>query len=83
MTNFKSLLLGAVAALSLGVGFAMAQESAGGVNAAPYETLQLQRALGGGHQVAPLTGQPQAGSADVDQIKVPLYPTLIGADGNG
>ena len=45
MTNFKSLMLAAVAALSLGVGSAMAQESAGGVNAGPWETMELNNAL--------------------------------------
>ena len=50
MTNFKSFMLAAVAALSLGVGSAMAQESAGGVNAGSFETRQLERALGAGRR---------------------------------
>ncbi len=85
MTNFKSLMLAAAAALSLGVGSAMAQESAGGVNAGPFETRQLERALGAGQQVVPMTAQPQAGSSDVEQYRAPVFPqqTLIGADGNG
>ena len=85
MTNLKSLMLATVAALSVGVGSAMAQESAGGVNAGPFETLQLERALGAGSHLAPLMAQPQAGSSDVEQYRTPVYPqqTLIGADGNG
>jgi hypothetical protein len=85
MTNFKSLMLAAVAALSLGVGSAMAQESAGGVNAGPFETLELHNALGANRYASPLTAQPQAGSSDVDQYRTPVLPqqSLIGADGNG
>jgi hypothetical protein len=85
MTNFKSLMLAAAAVLSLGVGSAMAQESAGGVNAGPWETLQLQRELNGTHQFTPLSAQPQAGSSDVEQYRAPvrLQQNLIGADGNG
>jgi hypothetical protein len=85
MTNFKTLTLAAVTALSLGLGTAMAQESAGGVGFGPYETLQLQKALSGMHQAAPLTSQPQAGSSDADQIRTPVSPqqTLFGQDGNG
>jgi hypothetical protein len=85
MTNFKTLTLAAVAALSLGVGTAMAQESAGGVGFGPWETQQLRKALSGMHHAAPLMSQPQAGSSDVDQMRAPIYPqqTLFGQDGNG
>jgi hypothetical protein len=85
MTNFKSLMLAAAAALSLGVGNAMAQESAGGVNAGPWETMELNNALRAHQYAAPLSAQPQAGSSDVDQYRapVPLQQNLIGADGNG
>ena len=80
MTNFKTLTLAAVTALSLGLGTAMAQESAGGVGFGPYETQQLERALSGMHHAA-----PQAGSSDADQIRTPVSPqqTLFGQDGNG
>ena len=43
MTTTKSLMLAALAALSLGVGIAMAEESAGG--AVPYETMQLSEIM--------------------------------------
>ena len=85
MTNLKTLTLAAVTALSLGLGTAMAQESAGGVGFGPWETQQLQKTLSGMHQAAPLTSQPQAGSSDVGQFRTPVYPqqTLVGQDGNG
>ena len=79
MSNTKTLMLAAVAALSLGVGSAMAQESADGaffLNQSPAPA-----------QAAPARHQamPQAGSSDVDQSRAPLYlqQTLIGQDGNG
>jgi hypothetical protein len=83
MTNIKTLTLAAVAALSLGIGTAMAQESSGAVG--PYERLQLERALSGIHHASPVTSLPQAGSSDFDQIRAPVYPqqTLFGQDGNG
>ena len=83
MTNFKTLTLAAMTALSLGLGTAMAQESAGGVGFGPWETQQLEKALSGTHRAAPY--QPQAGSSDVDQIRTPVSPqqTLFGQDGNG
>ena len=80
MTNMKTLMLAAVAALSLGVGTAMAQESADGA-------FLLQQPWAGSaaakHQA--VQAQPQAGSSDVDQTRAPAYPqqTLIGGDGNG
>jgi hypothetical protein len=83
MTNIKVLTLAAVAALSLGIGTAMAQESSGAVG--PYETLQLERALSGMRHAAPVMADPEAGSSDFDQIRAPVYPqqTLFGQDGNG
>ena len=80
MTNTKTLMLAAVAALSLGIGSAMAQESPGGSDANNQPTFAPL-----GH-AAPLSSHPQAGSSDVDQARAPLYPqqqTLIGGDGNG
>ena len=86
MTNFKTLTLAAAAALSLGFGTAMAQESAGGVGFGPWETLQLERALSGIGHAAPVMADPQGGSSDFDQIRAPVYPQqqpLFGQDGNG
>jgi hypothetical protein len=75
-------MLAALAALSLGVGTAMAQESAGGVNAGPYETAQLTKMLAAQHAAALAASNhtPQYGSADR-----PVYPvpTLQGGDGSG
>jgi hypothetical protein len=83
MTNTKTFVLAAVAALSLGIGTAMAQDSA-------FFTEQGQQMLG--TTVAPayshgraVIGEPQSGSADVDQSRsqpveqAPLY----GAAGTG
>jgi hypothetical protein len=83
MTNIKTLTLAAVAALALGFGSSMAQESSGAVG--PYETLQFERAFSGMRHASPVTSQPQAGSSDFDQIRAPVYPqqTLFGQDGNG
>jgi hypothetical protein len=85
MTNLKTLSLAAVTALSLGVGTAMAQESAGGVGFGPYETQQLEKALSGARHAAPVTAQPQAGSSDIEQMRAPVYPqvTLFGQASNG
>ena len=85
MTNIRILAAAAVTALSLGFGSAMAQESAGGVGFGPWETLQLEKALSGMGRAAPVMADPQAGSADFDQIRAPIYPqqTLFGQDGNG
>jgi hypothetical protein len=82
-TNFKTLTLAAVAALSLGFGTAMAQESAGGVGFGPWETEQLQKALSGMHRAAPFSYPPGAGSSDVYHSQTPVQHPLIGGDGNG
>jgi hypothetical protein len=82
----KSLMLAAVTALSLGVGTAMAQESAGGVNAGPYETAQLNKMLA--QQTAAANARaatasihaPQFGSSDRTST---TNWTVLGADGNG
>lgn len=81
MTNFKTLTLATVAAVSLGVGGAMARESAGGADAISRPAFGWTAPA---IHAAPVTGQPQAGSADVDPYRAPVYPrqTLIGADGN-
>jgi hypothetical protein len=81
MTNTKSLMLAAVAALSLGVGTAMAQESAGGYIAGPFEQREL---LIKSHHTAaaPITnGESQYGSSD--RASATTWPVLQGADGNG
>jgi hypothetical protein len=79
MTNTKSLLLAAVAALSLGVGTAMAQDSA-------FFTEQAQQWPHS--QVAPITVQPaanaapQPGSSD-RAVTTSSWPVLEGGDGAG
>ena len=80
MTNTKSLILAAVAALSLGVGSAMAQESAGGADVNSQPAFPGVAPL---RHTAPTASQPQAGSSDFDQARAPLYlqQTLIGGDG--
>ena len=89
MKTTKTLMLAAVAALSLGVGTAMAQESAGGVDALPYETMQLHQArqsaaIAGNSQAAyDAAHAPQYGSSDVTTPRNVLVPPLLGADGNG
>ena len=77
MSNIKTLMLAAVAALSLGAGTAMAQESADGA----FVVNQWGKAPAR-QQVAPA---PQAGSSDVEQSRAPVSQpqTLLGADGNG
>ena len=78
MTNTKTLMLAAVAALSIGVSGAMAQESAGGFisdHPAAYSAPTYRQ--------APLSAQPQAGSSDVEQAPVVQQPALYGAAGNG
>jgi hypothetical protein len=79
MTNTKSLMLAAVAALSLGLGTAaMAQDSA--------FFLEQDQQLHG--RTAPLTvqpsvnGAPQSGSADRSDA-ISSWPVLQGGDGAG
>jgi hypothetical protein len=83
MTNLKTLTLAAVTALSLGLGTAMAQESAGGVGFGPWETQQLQKALSNMHHGAAVTAQPEAGSSDVDRARTPTYPDAVLSGGGG
>ena len=87
MKTTKTLMLTALTALSLGAGAAMAQESAGGVNAGPYETMELNNLLAQQQAAAAqaanteaATRAPQYGSSER-----PVYPvpTLESADGNG
>lgn len=89
MKTTKSLMLATVAALSLGVGAAMAQESAGGFIAgsselqptapapAPARTVQASRAPAA--SVSDVT--PQYGSSD--RASVSNWPALEGGDGGG
>jgi hypothetical protein len=85
MTTSKLLMLAALAALSLGVGTAMAQESAGGVNAGPYETAQLNRMLAqqavDARAATTSTRAPQFGSSD--RINTSNWAVLQGGDGSG
>jgi hypothetical protein len=83
MTNIKTRMLTAVAALSLGIGPAIAQESPGGADVNSQPAFPGVAPL---RHAAPLSSQPQAGSSDVDTARAPMYPrqqTLIGGDGNG
>jgi hypothetical protein len=79
MTNTKSLMLAAVASLSLGVGTAMAQDSA-------FFTEQAQQWPHS--HVAPMTvhsaanAVPQYGSAD-RAATTSSWPVLEGGDGAG
>jgi hypothetical protein len=82
MTNTKTLMLAAVAALSLCVGTAMAEsDSQGGVD------VISQPAFPGAvpaRNATPYVSQPQAGSSDVDLTRMPNYPRqqpLLGGDG--
>jgi hypothetical protein len=93
MRNIKTLTLAALAALSLGFGTAMAQESAGIVGG-PYETAQLkqvliqQAAAGNPSAMAAVgstrsTSVPQFGSSDAaNKLSFPV-PVLQGGDGSG
>jgi hypothetical protein len=86
-------MLAAMTALSLGVGTAMAQESAG-IVAGPYETAQLkqmliaQAAAGNPSAMAAVgstrsTSVPQYGSSDTaNKLSFPV-PVLQGGDGSG
>lgn len=79
--NTKKLILAAVAAMSVGMGSAMAQESAGGVNAMPYQTQELAKL----NQVlmskaATTRHEPQFGSSDYNKT-APLTQVLQGSDG--
>jgi hypothetical protein len=82
MKNTKTLMLAALTALSLGVGTAMAQESAGGVGS--YETEQLNKLLAGQHAAAAANADaPQYGSSDRTDTSNRLVPVLTGGDGSG
>jgi hypothetical protein len=80
MTNTKTLMLAAAAALSLGVGTAMAQD--GPDSSFPLEQ-QHQLTTPAGQQAVPMSSQPQAGSSDVERAPAYPAPTLIGGDGSG
>lgn len=79
MTKIKTLMLAAAAALSLGVGTAMAQD--GPDSSFPLE-MQRQLTTPAGKQAVPMSSQPQAGSSDVEHAPVYPAPTSIGGDGS-
>jgi hypothetical protein len=87
MNTTKTLMLAAVTALALGVGNAMAQESAGGVGFGPYETEQLNKLLArqaaNSHNVAASSHAPQYGSSDLTNATRWPTPVPQGGDGNG
>ena len=82
MTTTKSLMFAALAALSLGVGTAMAQESAGGVGFGPYETMQLNKILAQ-QAAAAKAHAPRYGSSDATNTTSSPTPVLLGGDGSG
>jgi hypothetical protein len=86
MNTSKTLMLAAVAAMGLGIGTAMAQESAGGFIAGPMEQRELlAESQEYGAQVksalAAQANQPQYGSSD--RTNQSNWPVLEGGDGNG
>jgi hypothetical protein len=89
MTTTKTLLLAGFAALSLGVGAAMAQESPGDGYVSPYQMQQLPAsravpaAMQAGHAAAtPASDLPvQYGSSD--HASVNDWQVLQGGDGVG
>jgi hypothetical protein len=84
MKTTKTLMLAALTALSLGVGTAMAQESAGGVGDGPWETHELNVLLAGQRAAAAANAHaPQYGSSDRATTANPPAPDLEGADGGG
>jgi len=83
MTNIKTLMLAAAAALSLGAGTAVAQDSAFFTEQAqqwPHAATSQVRG-----QAVPMTMQPQAGSSDVEHARTPApqQAPLYGAAGTG
>jgi len=93
MKTTKILALAALAALSLGVGTAMAQESAGGYIASPFEQRELlaQSHAYGDRVTAALAAPsaaanaaPQYGSSDsTSTTTTTAWPVLQGGDGSG
>lgn len=86
MQTTKTLALAALAALSLGIGTALAEgETPGGVGVGPWETQQLNRILaqqaGHSRNAAVITQTPQYGASDA-MSRIP-YPVLEGGEGNG
>jgi hypothetical protein len=83
MTNTKSFMLAAVATLSLGLGTAaMAQESAGGYIAGPFEQQRLLNTSRHSLAAPGANPAPQFGSSDrVSPIS--SWPALQGGDGAG
>jgi hypothetical protein len=84
MNTTRTLLLAGFAALSLGVGSAMAQESAGGYIAGPYDqqTTGTVRTpvMHYGPQATVTDQAPQYGSAD--RAPVSNWPVMQGGDGS-
>jgi hypothetical protein len=84
--TMKTLMLAALTVLSLGIGTAMAQESAGGVNAGPYETMQLNQMLAQQAAAAiaragtPANRAPQFGSSD--RTSTTSYSVFQGGEGS-
>jgi hypothetical protein len=83
MNTTKTLILAGFAAMSVGMGAAVAQESAGGVNAGPYETQQLAKLtqILAAKAAATPHRELQFGSSDFRAMG--NSPVLQGGDGNG
>ena len=79
----KTLLLGALTALSIGAGTAaMAQESAGGVGAGPWEQHQFNLLVDRQDAAAATGYAPQYGASDRVTTSLPA-PVPQAADGSG
>jgi hypothetical protein len=81
MNTTKTLILAAFAAMSVGMGAAMAQENAGGDGS--YEARELARLnrVLMSKVATPLHHEPQAGSSDYSTAN--NSTVLLGGDGNG
>jgi hypothetical protein len=83
----KTLILATFAALSLGVGAATAQESAGGYIAGPYEAQQPAVTLKAttSHTSGPGVTAPRVTTLYGSSNRTPIsdWPVLQGSDGNG
>lgn len=80
MNTTKTLMLATITALSLGLGSAMAQESAGPLFNDPAPSAVTVPTIS---RAVAMTSQPQAGASDVDHARSQIpQQVLIGADGN-
>jgi hypothetical protein len=88
MKSTKTLMLAALTVMSLGIGTAMAQESAGGYIAGPFEQRELlAQSHAYGDQVATALAAPGANAApqygSSDRASTTNWTVLEGGDGTG